>query len=595
MFCLNPKAPPNQLARFVPLSGRICSQPNAIGPKFINMQPVRAAAFNSKLEREILFCPKLPFCRITAGIPHPCTASPRCLRTRVCLYESRFSRTRSRILPTLFFLTKHHRCYLKMASLQFPPSSPVHDGPESAHVDPFPFKHPSKPSQRGRSELPTPNPSSTVGRSSSPARNDDAHAAYLIQKVEQVAAAAAACRTVSINTEFNIVNPHASVLRVPLLPSKKSVTIGRSSKACDFHFSRTKGPLDRFISRCHVRVDYSDEEISLLCLGHNGFGIIIPQVCDVTKVDKSHFQLRKAATPLATPGTASISKTIHLDYQHTEFHVARNERVSMPRFQNILLQVGSHMLLVNSDDQDEEVTDEEGEPNIISNPQKLLTPENLLTHTPKTPKKIQLRFASEEPTPSKASRTNLDLSEDKENHGAEKQARKKAATPLAKRSTNTPEPAPIKRRAQSEEPPTKRSKKEAEYDAHGKLVIDEGCIAEIGNMKEIQNILVNHLAFSRVSSTPASFLNTILMAVSNLSLQQLRAILHNLKCIGVIYRQGKDAAGKPLQEEYYYIPEKDDDPERNKLVLLIKGHGGLRACRKTHKQYFWKKPASIKK
>lgn len=114
-------------------------------------------------------------------------------------------------------------------------------------------------------------------------------------------------------------------------------------------------------------------------------------------------------------------------------------------------------------------------------------------------------------------------------------------------------------------------------------------------MREISNILINHLAFSRLSSTPASFLNTILAVVSELTLEQLRTVLHQIDCIGVIYREGKDAAGKPLEEEYYYIPEKDEDSERTKLVSSIKGHGGLRACRRKHKQYYWKKPAPIKK
>ena len=57
----------------------------------------------------------------------------------------------------------------------------------------------------------------------------------------------------------------------------------------------------------------------------------------------------------------------------------------------------------------------------------------------------------------------------------------------------------------------------------------------------------------------------------NYLLAQIRAILHDLKCIGVIHRQGKDAAGQPLQEEYYYMP--DEDRERTTLVSNIKGWG----------------------
>lgn len=156
----------------------------------------------------------------------------------------------------------------------------------------------------------------------------------------------------------------------------------------------------------------------------------------------------------------------------------------------------------------------------------------------------------------------------------------------------------IKRRATSEEPqsqqqqPLKKKKKIIRKQQTPEL---DNSVMELPNLSEIQNILINHLAFSRLSSTPASFLNTISVLTSKLSLSQIRSILHNLKPIGVIYRQGKDAAGKPLEEEYYYMPENDDDKERTILVANVKGHGGLRSCRKTHKQYYWKKPAPIKK
>ena len=167
-------------------------------------------------------------------------------------------------------------------------------------------------------------------------------------------------------------------------------------------------------------------------------------------------------------------------------------------------------------------------------------------------------------------------------------------TPLGDKSNTFSKPNTPKRRAHSEEPqkPMKKKKKSQQPQ---KVEIDQSCIEGIQNIPEINNILVNHLAFSRLSSTPASFLNTISAITSELSLKQLRVILHNVKSIGIIYREGKDAAGKPLEEEYYYMPENDDDTERPKLVSSIKGHGGLRSCRRTHKQYYWKKPAPIKK
>ncbi|KAF5097552.1 hypothetical protein D0Z03_001389 [Geotrichum reessii] len=111
----------------------------------------------------------------------------------------------------------------------------------------------------------------------------------------------------------------------------------------------------------------------------------------------------------------------------------------------------------------------------------------------------------------------------------------------------------------------------------------------------LANIICNHLAFSRLSSTPLSTLRSSSPVIGALSKHLLRLILKDGKripCVGVIYRQGKDAAGKPLEEEYYYMAENDTDSERRSMVEQLRGRGGgLRACRKTHKQYFWKKPS----
>lgn len=115
------------------------------------------------------------------------------------------------------------------------------------------------------------------------------------------------------------------------------------------------------------------------------------------------------------------------------------------------------------------------------------------------------------------------------------------------------------------------------------------------DLPNLANIICNHLAFSRLSSTPLSTLRSSSPVIGALSKPLLRLILKDGKripCVGVIYRQGKDAAGKPLEEEYYYMAENDTDSQRRSMVEQLRGRGGgLRACRKTHKQYFWKKPA----
>ncbi|KAE8150208.1 hypothetical protein BDV25DRAFT_154808 [Aspergillus avenaceus] len=119
------------------------------------------------------------------------------------------------------------------------------------------------------------------------------------------------------------------------------------------------------------------------------------------------------------------------------------------------------------------------------------------------------------------------------------------------------------------------------------------------SFERVQNHAINQLAFSRLSSTPFSTI------VNNLppnfwrrdshsregpTRDEIRAIIDSTKCIGKVAREGKDAAGKPLESEYYYIPDFDEDIMRREAVVHDLRKPGLRNCRKQHKQYFWRKP-----
>jgi len=110
----------------------------------------------------------------------------------------------------------------------------------------------------------------------------------------------------------------------------------------------------------------------------------------------------------------------------------------------------------------------------------------------------------------------------------------------------------------------------------------------------IVNHVVNQLAFSRLSSTPLSVIMNHLPADlkggspvdqenKGLTNDELRKLLNATACIGEIHREGKDAAGKPLESEFYYVPEKDDDVERRAAVVDGLRKPSLRNCRKQHK------------
>lgn len=118
---------------------------------------------------------------------------------------------------------------------------------------------------------------------------------------------------------------------------------------------------------------------------------------------------------------------------------------------------------------------------------------------------------------------------------------------------------------------------------------------------KLAHLVLNHLAFSRLSSIPL----TTLRKSSPLLLAQAPDALHTLLAqlpgVGVIERQGKDAAGKLLEAEYYYVADGDEDEDRRAMVEEIKGGAGgarasrLRSCRKVHKQYFWRRPRPTKR
>ncbi|KAK3186374.1 target of SBF [Lecanicillium sp. MT-2017a] len=109
---------------------------------------------------------------------------------------------------------------------------------------------------------------------------------------------------------------------------------------------------------------------------------------------------------------------------------------------------------------------------------------------------------------------------------------------------------------------------------------------------EVSNHVVNQLAFSRLSSTPLSAILQNLPGEQkhDMTADLLREIIESTTCIGTIERQGKDAAGKALESQYYYVPETDTDENRRAAVVDGLRKPSLRNCRKQHKQYYWKRP-----
>lgn len=101
---------------------------------------------------------------------------------------------------------------------------------------------------------------------------------------------------------------------------------------------------------------------------------------------------------------------------------------------------------------------------------------------------------------------------------------------------------------------------------------------------DIKGHIINQLAFSRLSSTPwSTILNHLPSEALSLSINEIKQAVKETSCIGEVAREGKDAAGKPLESELYYIPDLDEDEKRREAVVNDLRKPGLRACRKQHK------------
>lgn len=111
----------------------------------------------------------------------------------------------------------------------------------------------------------------------------------------------------------------------------------------------------------------------------------------------------------------------------------------------------------------------------------------------------------------------------------------------------------------------------------------------------ITNHVINQLAFSRLSSNPLSTLLANLPAEDKrgLSREELKYIVEVTTCIGTIERQGKDADGKALESQYYYVPEADSDENRRAAVVDGLRKPTLRNCRKHHVVSLWREEMVI--
>lgn len=435
---------------------------------------------------------------------------------------------------------------------------------------------------------PTPHPSSALGEYSSPVKEN---------RVTHLEAIRALRKQV---VRSSIVHK----VEVPLDPQDSSpLTVGRMKSVCDIHLPKAK-----HISRKHAVVSYlaRTNQVRLTCNGMNGLIVKFPFNFDYEwRKFNGDAPIYELVTEVPSGVGERVLNTKKAPVQRSlsaSFALYMGETVFFPFIENTIVdfrQCEGHLIMLkdatNETSNGEELTSTSGD--FKYNQSKLEKTD--ICNDPKFTVGASLNETGIMPS--------IEVSENTT----------KCILPISPSSICTSTPVETRKsiynRLQNifEQNPGEGSSRdkneEAESDVPYKLpktlerykenVGDtENTMRELVHLgvetQELQNVLANRLAFSNMQQIPLSSLQEVNSEIFKLSRKQLRALLASEKCIGIIYRSGKDAAGKPLDEEYYYDIENDSNEDRRRVIMSLKGgRTGLRACRKFHKQYFWKKPA----
>lgn len=530
-----------------------------------------------------------------------------------------------------------------METQQFPPSSPLIN---DDHEDGIHQRY-MKPSINNIShvvdELPTPNPSSSIG--------DVTNQQIQVEEVTKQSPLEDQLETYESTFE--------NVLEIPI--SGEEIRIGRSGLVSNY----TLNSKNKAISRLHLKVKYLPNEnlVEIHCIGYNGINVTIPVLTDVHDL-KDHKFLISIKGGVSNGYPLDNSRVLDRNKDFTNFYMLRYETVKIPLIKGTILDIRGEVILLKypkekqmdieaiKDSQiglDEEIDDAnktmddiqvdqqvfppmpiERECMVNSFVYKESTPDGSFIHsTPISTPLADKTFVQEEVEPAKspvkspvklpvkspltivpvsiAAPVSVPIPVSK-SVSVPKPKSAAAAAALKSVSTETPplkDITNIKKHQQQHAPTGHKETKRGRPSKKQKTLTEEDEIREMSqgeidkvlngveSLEDLSNVIINYIAYSRILQTPFQLIRDLAsVKKKNLSKFQLRCILiHSIGCIGVIFREGKDAAGKPLDEEYYYIPERDDDASRVKLVEDLKGSSSnLRSCRKTHKQYFWKKP-----
>ena len=490
------------------------------------------------------------------------------------------------------------------------PVKRVRASPDENH---FSKKSPTK-SSNGKSKYPTPVPTSSTGMfSSSPPQR------YKTRRPRFQ-------RTTSNLSERA---PLASVPAIELDITGEPILMGRSCKSSHYQMSTSK-----YISRVHVRAAYlhakSDHpnRIEIVCLGSNGIKIqcqgkaweLAPEDSFTSESQDSDIMVdvagarvilrwpvvaRKAFTPEDSEGGTDRENSPH----GPNIAAIYRSPLSSPLRNRARLQSP-----VSPSPAGRDTSSHLMEPNAVTSaPIKIYEDAEAENEDEKSNGETQPTQPMSQPLGRKVDASQEDESDlsdrDEENEPLVHSMGSFGDNLLPRMASFTTQASPG---SQPNDVSFTRSPTLEGREPNGRRHLKELC--PVDKNDPLLNHVVNQLAYSRLSSVPLSTLLNNLpseLRDSNyqgkkLELVVLKALIESISCIGEVSRAGKDAAGKALESEYYYIPENDFDLARRAAVVDDLRKPGLRSCRKQHKvtvlliircsilkclqQYFWRKP-----
>lgn len=468
---------------------------------------------------------------------------------------------------------------------------------------------------------PTPLPTSQAD-ASSPSRSPAA-----LHSDKPVAPAAA-------STAGRVALSQLAFVKLPLDGS--TVTVGRSSKSSMVPLAAT----NKLVSRVHAKVHYDPGRLIVIeCLGWNGLTVYVPCIIDNARVQKEYSVVKDQTIYIERVDGVSLNihgerVIIEIEQPEQQMHSSEATEDEFPEISAL----PSSPLSKSDDDLAARIAKELGNGAELAEPIALhrggsysndqlgaalsaLTPELQppatsesicdapLSSIPEVEKETT-PAATPTPTPTVSSQPTAmsGTSEDTTGTSAPEvfapSTTQLVDTTVSRFSESTPETNATPQQVAVKTEVLEEAKGNEKAKGHASKPKKRALNAATPTAKraklsaptsgvdsqEISRQAINFVAFSRLASTPLSMVAESSPELADIPIQHIESALVGLPFIGVIRRTGKDALGKPLPNEYYYIPENDEDLTRRQIVAESKGARTLRSCRKTHKQYFYKKP-----